>query len=87
MGGVRGEAYTQAHRVSNGLAVCRKCHIYIDDDATQARLRGWLVQHPYDPAAIPVLIYTPQGYGWWMLRNDGGYEWCDKNLNLEEDNV
>ncbi len=77
-------AYTRAHRISNGLAVCRSCHTFIDIEAPRARLLGWLVEHPYDPAPIPVLIYTAQGYGWWVLDDDGGYTWCDRELNVGE---
>lgn len=76
-GGVHGTAYIAAHRVSNGLAVCRTCHNWIDQNATLARQWGWLVAHPHDPATVPALIYTVNGYGWWLLDNDGGYHFQD----------
>lgn len=77
MGGVHGETRTIAHRASNGIGACRSCHVWIDLHAPEARAFGWLVVHPYDPAAIPALLYTAQGHGWWNLRDDGDFEWLD----------
>lgn len=72
-GGVHGVEYVNANQVSNGLAVCRSCHDRIDADAPTARTNGWLVAHPTPPATVPALIYTPQGYGWWLLDNEACY--------------
>lgn len=75
MGGVHGAHATTAHNPSNGLALCRPCHQHIDDDPHTAHTNGWLVPHPYNPTVIPAFIYTPQGHGWWLLREDGGYDY------------
>lgn len=73
MGGVHGTAHTLAHRVSNGVAVCRPCHDRIDADAGTARANGWLIPHPHNSSQFPALLFTVNGYGWWQLDDECGY--------------
>lgn len=74
MGGVHGVAATVSNSPPNLLAVCRPCHDRCDDQPVIARLSGWLVPHPTDPATVPALLHTVNGFGWWLLREDGGYD-------------
>lgn len=83
MGGVSGVAATLSNDIRNMLAVCRRCHNDIDNTPIEAQSRGWLVPHPIDPYEIPVQAFTVNGYGWWLLTDDAGYQWVD----LEEAQV
>lgn len=84
MGGVHGAAKVASNDVRNLLALCRICHDSVDAAPDLARAVGWLVVHPIDPYAIPVKIKTVNGPGWWFLRADGGFEWCDPDRAVAE---
>lgn len=77
MGGVHRAAAAASNDIRNMLAACRRCHNDIDHTPIEATSRGWLVPHPIDPYEIPVLAFTVQGHGWWLLTEDAGYQWVD----------
>jgi len=77
MGGVHGAAAHASNAASNLLALCRPCHDLTEDQPTLCRQRGWLVQHPSDPATAPAWLFTPNGYGRWLLDDEGDYHWTD----------
>lgn len=79
-GGVHGAAAVTANDVRNILALCRACHDETEHaetwDLTQSI--GWrFPKFVADPAAIPALIHTVNGYGWNFLTIDVGYLWMD----------
>jgi len=56
---------------------------------------GWVIERRAgaDPREIPAKIHTVNGYGWWHLTEDGGYQWADTpnldpgySLNYKIDN-
>lgn len=54
--------------IRNFLALCRfPCHDMVDALPLDAQRIGWLVPRPFDVATIPARIWTPQGFGWWLL--------------------
>lgn len=81
-GGVHGEAEESANNVVNLLMLCRGlCHEQTEQaDTWQDCIRmGWRVTQGTDPAEVPALIYTVNGYGWWLLLGNGGYQWIDSS--------
>jgi hypothetical protein len=83
-GGVHRAAAVIANDVRNLLALCRPCH-----DGTEDAERwqeciglGWRIPKAHrDPLNVPALIHTVNGYGWWLLTEDGGYRWVDRALD------
>lgn len=55
----------------------RGCHGRIEHEPAWARDYGYDLTNGEDPAEAPVLIYTPQGRGWWRLHPDGATELLD----------
>lgn len=79
MGGVSRAAAERSNSPDNMLALCPRCHNETEDASTwrQCVGLGWRLLHGDDPASVPALIHTVQGYGWWFLDNQGGYRWAD----------
>lgn len=80
MGGVHGLAAEIANDVRNLLALCRVCHDKTEHADTWAECLalGWRVGPGADPLTTPALIHTVNGTGWWLLTEDGGYRWIDR---------
>lgn len=79
-GGVHGEAARVANDVRNLLALCRSCHDETEHAQTWELTQriGWRVPHYVaDPLVVPALIHTVNGFGWWRLTSDAGYQWVD----------
>lgn len=79
-GGVHRDAAAVANDVRNLLALCRICHDRTEhaDSWAETEALGWRVPSWRDPFITPCLIYTANGYGWWLLTPDGGYLWADR---------
>lgn len=86
-GGVHRMAAEIANDVRNLLALCRACHDRTEDANTwtECQMLGWRLEQWQDPLATPALIYTVNGYGWWHLTNDGGYEWSSMDPTMRLD--
>jgi hypothetical protein len=73
-GGTRDAAY---NAITNLLIVCGSgttgCHGLIEAHRTTAYTAGWLVHRGQDPTTVPILRLD-QGYTWWLLTTDGGYQ-------------
>jgi hypothetical protein len=79
---VHGAAADTANDVRNILALCRSCHDETEHgqtwDLTEAI--GWRVpKFVTEPAEIPALLHTANGYAWQFLTLDVGYLWMDPN--------
>lgn len=60
---------------SNGCRLCYACHAWVEAQPVLADAGGWrLVHRDVDPATVPVWLNTVNGFGWWLLDDDGGYE-------------
>lgn len=79
MGGVSRAAAERINSPDNLLALCVVCHNKTEDASTwkQCIGLGWRLQRGDEPAAVPALIQTVQGPGWWYLDDQGGYRWAD----------
>lgn len=79
MGGVHRAEAARVNHVTNLLRLCRTCHDRTEhaDTWQECASMGWRLDRADDPAAVPALIHTVQGYGWWYLTSDGGYLWAD----------
>lgn len=75
MGGVHRDPAHLANDVRNLLALCRPCHDKTEaaDTWAETEALGWRVPSWRDPFITPCLIHTVNGYGWWLLTQDGGY--------------
>lgn len=73
-----------ANDVRNLLMLCRGCHDRTLTDAESCIAIGWVIERRagVDPREVPAKIHTVNGYGWWHLTEDGGYDWAD-SLNLD----
>ena len=76
MGGTRDP---RVNNLSRLMVLCgsattpESCHHFAESRRTEARGRGWLVDHGViDPAEVPVLI--DNGARWVYLDDDGGYQ-------------
>lgn len=60
--------------------LCRICHDRTLADATACIVLGWVIERRsgVDPYTVPALIHTVNGCGWWLLTEDGGYDWDDE---------
>lgn len=85
-GGVHRAASAVSNDPRNLLMLCRTCHELTLSDATACMAVGWVIERRagVDPREVPAKIHTVNGYGWWFLTVDGGYEWAD-DLNLDPD--
>jgi hypothetical protein len=83
MGGVHRAASDVSNSPRNLLMLCRVCHDRTLHVASECIALGWVIERRagVDPREAPAKIYTVNGYGWWYLTEDGGYEWAD-DLNL-----
>ena len=80
MGGTSGERAEILNQVPNGLALCRGCHDETEHSKTWrlTEMIGWRIPgYVDDPLVVPCLIYTVNGYAWWILTPDNGYTWID----------
>lgn len=79
-GGVHGEAAALANDVRNLLALCRVCHDQTEHAETWAETEalGWRVPSWRFAFVTPALLHTVNGYGWWLLTENGGYRWVDR---------
>lgn len=82
-GGVHREAAVIANDVRNLLALCRVCHDRTEHADTwgETEALGWRVPQWRDSFITPALIHTVNGFGWWILTQDGGYLWADLDRN------
>lgn len=64
-GGTSDEAI---NNLSNLLALCRPCHIWVTENPLWAVGRGWSVLSWQDPAAVPVRLW----HGTYLLDDEGG---------------
>jgi hypothetical protein len=64
MGGTRRPETNQA---ANGLAVCCRCHAWIESNRDRAKGNGWLVGQSDTPSSVRVLRR-----GRWVLLDDRG---------------
>ena len=79
-GGVHRVAAQAANDPRNLLAVCGGCHNETEHAETWELTEeiGWRIPHfVQDPHAVPALLHTVNGYGWWFLDIEGGYTWMD----------
>jgi hypothetical protein len=81
-GGVHGAAADASNDPRNMLALCRSvCHPWTEDAEgwDDCLATGWRVRHAYqgDARAVPALLHTVNGHGWWLLTVDAGYVWVD----------
>jgi hypothetical protein len=66
--GMGGDPTGELDDIRNFLGLCRfPCHDMVDALPLDAQRLGWLVPRGYDLWTIPARIYTPQGFGWWLL--------------------
>ena len=80
MGGTSGVRAETLNHVENGLALCRGCHDETEHHETWdlTEQLGWRIpSYVADPLVVPCLIHTVNGYAWWRLTNDAGYQWID----------
>lgn len=78
-GGVHGAAEAVSNDCRNLLMLCRICHDRTLADADACIQVGWVIERRsgLSPYIVPAKIHTVNGYGWWLLTADGGYEWSD----------
>lgn len=80
MGGVSGEEAETANSAGNLLALCMSCHNETEHAETWdlTEQLGWRIpKWVPDPLVVPALIHTVNGYAWWILTKDAGYQWQD----------
>lgn len=84
-GGVHRAASDVSNDPRNLLMLCRACHDRTLTDAAACIEVGWVIERRagVDPHGVPARIHTVNGYGWWYLTEEGGYQWADE-LNLYE---
>jgi len=84
-GGVHGAAADVSNDPRNLLMLCRVCHDRTLADAGPCIELGWVVERRsgVSPYGVPAKIHTVNGYGWWYLTEDGGYDWADEH-NLRD---
>jgi hypothetical protein len=84
MGGVQRAAADISNDPRNLLMLCRGCHDRTLNNATACIEVGWVIERRagVDPREVPAKIHTVNGYGWWYLTEEGGYQWADE-LNLD----
>lgn len=71
--GAGGTVLPDTHMIGNCLVVCVECHAWIHNNPTAAEDAGWLVRHPGDPAATPVLVQDGYRRVLVLLAADGTY--------------
>lgn len=78
-GGVHRAAADVSNTPSNLLMLCRSCHDRTLTDAPACIPIGWVIERRarVNPAEIPAKIHTVNGYGWWLLLENGSYQWDD----------
>lgn len=94
MGGTHREQEERKNDPRNALRLCAiTCHPATEHEDTwqECAGKGWRISlnGQRDPFLTPVLIYTVNGYGWWLLGENGDYRWIDwpleKRITLEDD--
>ncbi|WIX75982.1 hypothetical protein QRX50_31480 [Amycolatopsis carbonis] len=72
--GSGGTMLKTSHLLSCLLHVCVPCHLAIERNRARAVVHGWLVEHPGEPADVPVLMHNVNyvGPGKYLLHDDGG---------------
>lgn len=75
--GMGGTSLAVVNGITNLLVVCGSattgCHGWIETHRVDAGHAGWLLTHPQDPAAEPVLVVVGDTRRWVLLTTDGGY--------------
>jgi hypothetical protein len=74
MGGVAGVGLA-VNRPSALVRVCLSCHAWAESERDAARVLGLLVPRPDVPAEAPVYLSPVYGPGWYLLNDEGCYEW------------
>jgi hypothetical protein len=77
----RNRSHQGAWAASNGLALCGSgttgCHGWTEQNPTHAATGGWRIVHSDTPATeVPVWLPRPWP-GWWLLDDDGCFQWLD----------
>lgn len=71
--GAGGSSLPDTHTISNCLAVCVACHVWIHDNPAESEVAGWLLPHPSVPADRPVLVWAGRRMALVRLSADGTY--------------
>lgn len=74
--GKGGTSEARAGYPSNGIALCRPCHDWVESHRAQALDLGLLVRQGADPAEVPVWLLLPYGRHWYRLLDTGDVEWA-----------
>lgn len=63
---------------SNGLDLCRDCHMWTHHNRVLAELGGWIIRSGEHPLDVPVWIHPVELWGaWWLLDDAGCYSGAD----------
>jgi hypothetical protein len=78
MGGVSREGMA-VNRPSALVRVCQFCNDQLEvQQRGLAYELGLIVRRPTVPAEVPVWLHTINGTGWWLLSDEGDYQWVDQ---------
>ena len=77
MGGVHRDGAQMVNRPSALVRLCLHCHQDVESSREWAATLGLLVSRPTDPATVPVYLDTVNGRGWFLLLDDGCFQWVD----------
>lgn len=73
--GMGGSRRPDTNAAANGLAVCRRCHDYVEAKRTWAHINGFLVLQGDDPTEVPV---------WWRCRHHSVHgKWTKSWVRLD----
>lgn len=73
MGGAGSKGRAASDSPCNALWACRPCHAEIETCEAHVYDYGWKLRRGQDPEAVPALLSTPYGAGWYLLAPDGTY--------------
>jgi 5-methylcytosine-specific restriction enzyme A len=69
--GMGGTKRLDTNLAANGLAICRRCHMYVESERQWAINKGFLVRQDADPEYAPIHWRLSQ---WCLLKADGTRE-------------
>lgn len=67
--GMGGTSRLSSNWASNGVAICRRCHMYVESERTWSLEKGFLVPQEADPADEPIHWRLSE---WVLLTENGG---------------
>ena len=73
--GMGGTSRLETNLASNGIALCRRCHMYVESERDWARNKGFLISQHVDPEFAPIHWRLAQ---WCLLKADGTREILEK---------